>query len=150
MGPSLCVVFTAPNLLVSQPTPRPITLPLDFRHRRDNDDINRLRRGLSHAFYFDAYQLDEAVTPAGVLGQAGSKQRGEAGFEGAPEVSCLREQGNPAGEPTQTEHAGCARLLAGALASTLVGFPAAGRPSLAQHDCKLVVLPLPACSPCWR
>ncbi|PRW33151.1 methyltransferase TARBP1 [Chlorella sorokiniana] len=56
-----------------------------LRFFRENDDVNRLRRGLAHAFYFDAYQLDAAVTPAGVLGQEGSAQRGEEGFEGAPQ-----------------------------------------------------------------
>jgi hypothetical protein len=29
--------------------------------------VNRLRRGLSLAFCFDAFDLDRAVTPAGML-----------------------------------------------------------------------------------
>lgn len=72
----------------------PFTKLTDCPPSRENDDVNRLRRGLSHAFYFDAFQLDGAVTPAGVLGEEGSAQRGEAGFEGAPQVGWLAGRGS--------------------------------------------------------
>ena len=38
---------------------------------RENEDVNRLRRGLSLAFCFDSYDLDAAVTPAGMLCMVG-------------------------------------------------------------------------------
>ncbi|EFN52863.1 hypothetical protein CHLNCDRAFT_138347 [Chlorella variabilis] len=39
---------------------------------RENEDVNRLRRGLSQAFYFDSFDLAQAVTPAGILCKAGA------------------------------------------------------------------------------
>lgn len=33
----------------------------------ENDDVGRLRRGLSHTFLFDSFDVDAAVTPAGML-----------------------------------------------------------------------------------
>lgn len=49
------------------PAHPPARLPACLPACSENDDICRLRRGLSHTFLFDSFDVDTAVTPAGMV-----------------------------------------------------------------------------------